>query len=111
MLLITAIAVICFLAFTPRQIPVVSSLNDKFNHILAFFGLAFLSDYSFRNLEFGWEKMLPLLLYGVGIEVVQSFLSLRFFSFWDIAADLVGLIGYLAVYPLLKRLPVLKERF
>ncbi|RJP85192.1 MAG: VanZ family protein [Desulfobacteraceae bacterium] len=95
LLLVTA-TVILFLATTPREIPVVSGFNDKFNHVLAFLVLAGLADKSFPETKSSLKKMLPLLGYGILIECIQYFIPWRMFSLYDVAADAAGLIVYQA---------------
>jgi len=106
LLLLAAVAIISFLAFTPLQVPVTEDLNDKVSHVLAFLALALLLDVSFPTKPFGIAKVAVLLGYGLFIEVVQYFLPYRTFSFLDWMADGVGLAAYLLVLPALRRLPL-----
>ena len=104
-----ALAVISYLAFTPLDIPVVSSLNDKASHIAAFLCLALLTDLSWPESPWNKTKYLSLMGYGLFIEIIQAFLPNRFFSLWDLAADALGLIGYTLVLPLLLRYSFFKS--
>ncbi|MET0050882.1 MAG: VanZ family protein [Candidatus Thiodiazotropha sp.] len=103
LLLLCALLVISYLAFTPIQIPVAASLNDKVSHIAAFLCLAQLSDFAWPERSWYLNKFLPLLLYGLFIECVQSFLPYREFSLWDLLADAFGLMLYAWVLPYLLR--------
>lgn len=90
--------------------PAVLSVNDKLAHLLTFFVLAFLADYSYPVSTYNWEKITALLCYGIGIECVQYFIPFRDFSLLDILADLIGLLAYPLIIPLLKKIPLLKRR-
>jgi VanZ family protein len=94
-----------------------SSLNlqviesDKVLHFLAFYCLTFLADFAFPGTAFGYRKIVPLLIYGILIEVVQSWLPFRSSSVWDLLADLAGIGAYILSVPMLKRIPLLRERW
>lgn len=88
-----------------------TTINDKVGHIVAFLLLAFLADFSFPNEGFGWSKILPLLGYGLLIEIIQYFLPYRLFSLLDLAADATGLVVYAWLLPALRYIPALKSRW
>ena len=75
------------------------SVNDKLIHVVVFFGFAFLLDLASSRKPFWLWKGLPLLAYGVGIEVLQYFAPFRSFSIMDMVADFAGIL----IYFLLKR--------
>lgn len=104
-----ALVVISYLAFTPLDTPVVAEFNDKLSHIVAFFALAFLVDFSWPRSKWNPVKYLPLFGYGLFIEVVQAFMPHRVFSTWDLLADILGLLIYPLVLPLLLRIPRLQQ--
>lgn len=110
LLCITLVAV-TYLATTELEFTAVSSSYDKLNHFAAFLVLALLLDFSFPNSRFNTDKILPLIAYGVGIEVIQHYLPHRMFSFFDVGADILGLVGYGLLIPFIKRLPVLEDRW
>jgi VanZ family protein len=110
-LLVALFIVISYLAFTPLRIPVIEHVWDKLNHFAAFFALAFATDFSFPGVGFGVSKILPLLGYGLLIEIIQKHLPYRDFDLRDVVADAVGLAIYAACIPLIRRLPVLKRRW
>lgn len=95
--------VISYLAIKPSMIPIVDQANDKFKHMLAFATLA-----GGLSLFWGfawWRVALGLLMYGIGIEVVQLFVAGRYASVWDVVADAVGItVGLLVAYALKKAL-------
>ena len=109
--LLAALAVVTLLATTQMNYPVVENMNDKANHILAFYVLGFLADFSFPRKNFGFTKVLPLLGFGLLIEVIQYFLPYRSFSLYDLVADTAGLAVYWASLPALKHLPLLRRRW
>jgi len=102
-LLAAAVSGVLILATTPLDYPVISGINDKLNHIFAFFILALLSDFSFPAQKFNLCILLLLLGYGVIIEIIQYFLPFRTFSLFDVAADAIGLGLYKIFFPLLKK--------
>ena len=110
-LLLLLFLVISYLAFTPRRFPIIERTWDKLDHFAAFFALALATDFSFPRLKYGIVKILPLLAYGVLIEIIQHFLPYRDFDLRDVVADAVGLFGYAASLPLVRRLPVLSRRW
>jgi len=103
-LLVTSV-VILYLATTRESLPGIDELNDKVNHIFAFVVLSFLTDYSFPSAGFRWPKILLLLGFGAGIEVIQYFLPYRESSVYDLLADGVGIFAYLMLIPVLRRFP------
>lgn len=102
--LVICLIVVTTLTVIPlNEFPPAESINDKVSHLLAFLALALVADYSFPDKNFLMPKALPLLAYGIGIEIVQSFIPYRSFSVLDMAADASGLIVYLLFIPLLNR--------
>lgn len=89
LLTLIALIVVSYLAIQPSLIPMVDQANDKVKHVLAFATLA-----GGLSLFWGfrwWCVAAGLLLYGIGIEVAQSFIPGRFASVWDVVADCVGI--------------------
>ena len=111
LLLSAALVVITYLATAKLNHPVVTSMNDKVSHFLAFYVLALLADFSFPKKGFGFFKIVPLLVYGIGIEVIQYHLPFRMFSLFDVAADTIGLIIYWGSLPVLRSIPMLRRRW
>ncbi len=110
-LFIISLIAVVYLAFAPIDHTMIGRINDKASHIFAFFMLALLADFSFPRKDFGWHKILPLVLFGLVVEIMQYFLQLGFFSLFDLLADVLGLILYAFSYPLLKRLPFIQLRW
>lgn len=102
--LVSALIAITILATTPLKYPVVSGINDKANHILAFFVLAIFADFSFPENKFNLSVFLSLLGYGIAIELIQLYLPYRMFSLFDVGADIIGLVLYRFFLPLFNRL-------
>ena len=109
--LLMALIVITHLATTPEQYTVVEDLSDKANHVLAFYALALLTDFSFPERKFGLAKIAVLLGYGLAIEIIQYFLPYRSASLLDVVADAAGLLVYWFSLPVLSRVPWIRTRW
>lgn len=109
--LIVAIVTVLYLATTPLEVPLVEDFDDKVNHVLAFFGLALLLDFSFPGSNLDARKVLALLAFGMLIEIIQYHLPYRTFSLLDWAADGLGILVYRFALPGLRYLPVLRRRW
>jgi len=105
-LLAAALLAISFLATTSLTIPVAEDMNDKINHVIAFFLLALLVDLSFPAWSFR-TKVLVLIAYGLSIEVAQAYLPYRSCSLFDLGADAGGLALYGICQPALRYVPFL----
>ncbi len=77
------------------------SANDKLVHLLAFSGLAFLADFSYHAGKLMFTKTLMLLFFGIAIEVAQYFTSWRTADWQDVVADLLGILIYWLIAPLI----------
>jgi len=110
-ILIVSFLLITYLVTTELKHPTLTSVNDKLGHVLAFIYLAFLVDYSFPASRFGLIKILPLLAYGLFIEIIQHYLPHRMFSYLDMLADGTGVAIYAMFLPLLKHVQLLKLRW
>ena len=110
-LLVGLFVAISYLAFTPLRVPIIERTWDKLDHAAVFLALAFATDFSFPETKYRLGKILPLLGYGVMIEVIQHHLPYRHFDLFDVVADVVGLSLYAAILPLVRRLPMLNRRW
>ena len=110
-LLVIALVVCTYLATTRRHFTLVEHFSDKIRHALAFSTLALLADFSFPQSRFQAGKIAGLLGYGMLIEVIQYFLPYRSAEVLDVVADAAGLLVYAAVIPLLRHVPVLRQRW
>ncbi len=110
-LLVMAAIIIISLATTSREIPIVEDINDRVNHIFAFYVLALLLDFSFPASAFRATKVLSLLGYALAIESIQYFLSYRTFSLFDLGADAFALVVYRLSLPYLRLLPLFRKRW
>lgn len=106
-LLALALVTVSYLATTSKDIPVVDGLNDKVSHVAAFLALALLVDRSWPLIAFIPVKFPGLVCYGIFIEMVQHFLPRRTASVWDLAADSIGILLYLSLTPVVRRLGLL----
>ena len=90
--LVLCLSTILWLALSPNP-PVLTSY-DKISHVLAFFVLAGLLDYASVNIARFKGKVLPLLAFGLLIEVLQYWVGYRYFEWGDFIADGFGVAGY-----------------
>ncbi len=75
----------------------VIELNDKLKHFIVFFVFALLIDLTVSRHPFWLWKGLPLLVYGVAIEIMQYFSPDRSFSLLDWLADFSGILLYFLI--------------
>lgn len=77
---------------------------DKLVHVLVFLVLAFLADAGWPEKPYSPIKYLPLLGYGLAVELLQHYVPTRTTSLADLLADGTGLALYgLLVLPWLRR--------
>lgn len=89
-----ALLLISWQSLVPNPVPAAELVGDKPLHALAFLLLGFLADAGWPELPFDWRKFVPLGLYGLAIEALQSFVPGRFASVGDLIADAAGLLFY-----------------
>jgi VanZ family protein len=109
--LCVSLLAITILAVVPLDASSVSGINDKASHILAFYFLALLADFSYPESNLNCTKIFSLIFYGLSIECVQYGIPYRQFSLWDLAADALGLLIYGLSVPGLKQIPLLRSRW
>ncbi len=83
------------------DIPPQYAVNDKLIHIFVFFAFAVLIDLSSVRKPFWLWKALPLLIYGMCIEIMQYYVPARSFSILDWVSDLTGVLLYFSAKKLL----------
>jgi VanZ family protein len=114
-LLLLSLTVITQLALTSEHYPVVDDLFghlfDNANHVLAFYVLTLLLDFSFPKTNVTFTKVIGLLIYGILIEILQSLTPYRSPSLVDVIADGVGIVSYRLSVPLLSHFPLLRQRW
>jgi len=91
-----------FLATTTVHIEVVESVWDKANHFVAFFTLYILLTLAYKKLSLK-VKVGLLVLFGMQIELVQSFIPERYFSLLDVVADSIGILIGVVAFRLYKK--------
>jgi len=91
-----------FLATTTIHIEAVESIWDKANHFIAFFTLYILLTLAYKKLSLK-AKVGLLILFGMQIEFVQSFIPARYFSLLDVVADSIGILIGVVAYKLYKK--------
>lgn len=94
MLLLVLLMAGMWVATQPLEFPESISVNDKLIHVIVFFGFAMIMDMATSRRPFWFWKGLPLLGYGIFIEVLQYFSPDRSFSVMDMVADVSGIILY-----------------
>jgi VanZ family protein len=77
--------------------PPMPGQSDKLAHFGAFLLLGGLADLAFPHTGYGWRKILPLTLYGLGIELAQAQSGTRIGSAADLIADIAGLLFYFPI--------------
>ncbi len=88
-------AIVFYLAITSDGIEIFdNSYADKINHMLAFFTLSLLLNRSSSKYDARIRNVTALLLFGIFIEFVQSFLPYREASVYDVVADLGGILSF-----------------
>ena len=110
-LMVSAGLVVLLLATMPGDASLVKSANDKLGHMLAFYVMALLTDFSFPQTRFNVWKVVGLLGFGLLIELLQMGIPSRAFSWLDLLADAVGLVVYQISLPAIRRLPMLGKRW
>ena len=94
-----AVIVVLVLALVPSDnLKFNYAYEDKIKHILAFFTLSLLLNRASSTLKHRVRNMVALLLFGIFIEVAQSFTGYRSPSFDDVLADLVGILLFQILY-------------
>ena len=94
MVVITLMILGIWVATKKLEFPPDVNINDKLIHVVVFFGFAVLVDLSSSRKPFWLWKGLPLLAYGIGVEVMQYFTPFRSFSILDMVADFAGILLY-----------------
>lgn len=92
--LLVAVVVITTLALMPATAVPISSGWDKLDHWSAFFALSFLANHAFPQRSFWRVIALALVVYGIGIEIAQSFTPDRDADAMDVVADSIGILIY-----------------
>ena len=93
--------VVSLMSVLPQEQVVLSTGWDKANHALAFFVLLGLLDHAYPSANLWTKKILPLFIYGLLIEMVQSQIPGRYASLLDVLGDAVGLLAYSVIRPVL----------
>jgi len=77
---------------------------DKFIHFFVFFVLSWIVDSAIKEPLYKNRTLIAcLFLYSIGIEIMQFFIPYRHAEFYDVIANLIGMLVYLAFIPRLKK--------
>ena len=105
------VIVILYKALTPSGEPLFNFYQgDKVLHAGAFFVLSFLLNRSSSSISTRIRNIFSLLAFGILIEILQSFTGYREVSFWDVVADLVGILLFQLTYSFLKEWQLRKRK-
>ncbi len=84
-----------YMAITSHDISFIDNPNeDKVKHFMAFFTLSLLLNRASSTYNARIRNVTALLLFGIFIEIVQSFLPYRDASVYDVIADLGGILSF-----------------
>ena len=75
---------------------------DKIKHLTAFFVLSLLLNRASSTMKHRLRNMLALLLFGIFIEIIQTYVTYRSSSIYDVYADAVGILLFQLFYSLYK---------
>lgn len=106
---VIAFLAIAWLAVLPSEIAAIDDFNDKLKHLFAF-GVLTIGLLRYWRMA-AVPAVICLLCFGVGIEVVQSFIPGRTASAWDVLADLAGILAGLALVALSPVRPASADSF
>ncbi|MBU1669185.1 VanZ family protein [bacterium] len=98
----SAVLIVLYLAIVPDNISIPSIYADKIKHASAFFVLSFLLNRASSTMQHRLRNMGALFLFGLFIEIVQSFFPNRESSLADLLADAVGILLFQLLYSLFK---------
>ena len=104
LLFTVAFGAITYIAFLPNYdtLPQIASFSDLLNHAVAFMVLYLLLEYA-RVSDSMVKKATFFLFYALFIELVQYFLPTRCADFYDVIADMFGVVTALMLLRLLDK--------
>lgn len=73
-------------------------LNDKMEHMIAFFLLSFLLNRASSTIAHRTRNVLALLAFGIAIECIQYFIPNRSMSAYDVLADIAGIVLFQVLF-------------
>lgn len=91
-----ALIVGCYLAFSPVEDSFQAHLNDKLLHFAGFWAMSLCAQLAHPRTHF-LILATGLIAFGFAIELIQAYLPYRSFSWWDLAADALGVASYFLV--------------
>lgn len=86
----TTLIICCYLFFSQQNVPTSIKHSDKYGHILVFFTLSLLL-YKSTGLTI-IKQILVLTGFGIGVEVIQSYIPYRSGGVDDVIADVIGIL-------------------
>lgn len=106
LLLLLLLIFVAWFSLTPVHEPKELFINDKLAHGLTYLTLSIVADHAFATSLFGGKKMLWLFAFGFILEVLQSYVPGRDYSYFDMLANAGGIgLYWLTCQTILKRTP------
>jgi VanZ family protein len=106
LLLLLLLIFVAWFSLTPVYEPKELFINDKLAHGLTYLMLSIVADHAFATSRFGVRKMLWLFAFGFILEILQSYVPGRDYSFFDMLANASGIgIYWLLCQTILERTP------
>ena len=102
-LVVTMLGIFFITLMKPSNLPPIQ-VNDKIAHLIAFFTLVVLADFSYTPSSNKISKTFWLLLFGLLIEIAQYYTSWRSADWKDLLADFIGILIYWPLSPLIQKL-------
>jgi len=101
---LAATATVITLSLLPGVGPPGAFHLDKLIHAASYCGLALLPAAAFERRASALMAALAMIVLGCGIEIMQTFVPQRAGSFWDAAANSIGVLAGAALAPRFRRL-------
>ncbi|RVU36784.1 VanZ family protein [Hwanghaeella grinnelliae] len=99
------LAAVTVLSLLPLQFAVQSGASDKIEHFVAYAALTAAGRIGYRDRPGPLMLAAAIVVYGIAIEIAQSFIPGRMMSGWDVFANTTGvLIGLGLSWLVLRRL-------
>lgn len=90
---LVSVAAVCYLSLVPKvEFPLEFENADLMYHTLAYLWLAFIPSFAFPQSKAGLLCSLAMVPLGFGLEVGQTLVPERVFSFLDLGANALGAV-------------------
>ena len=92
---------VLFISSTPGSISDSIKNLDKLAHFFTFFLLSVLLLFAYKFSKPFFATALAMALFGLGIEVLHLYVPNRVFSWYDFAADVLGILAAFITYKII----------